>query len=334
MEMLARKDQKYDARRAGSTVVRWESPESAAKQFSKTVAASPKAGADTPSGKSLPWRMENGEWVGDNTISLVTYAALSRDGKWLAWMEQRPNETKIVARAWKIGADTPAQLPTQSGQPVSVAIANDGTLVHGQAVAGQPVEILLDGVRVDSLDARDRTACLAFSPQRHWLIAGTVPGGRVRAYAVHREPTTGVVSAAASGPWEAAFDKTDDQRPRRITACDISDDGAVVIGSDEGQVSLRRPSGTWLNLTERATFRLAAPVQDVAIDHAGQHVSALSAWQLFDCSRPGLPGQALRVWNVAPSNDSVTIPISSVCLPKPGRAWCRRPRARQARGAW
>jgi hypothetical protein len=56
-------------------------------------------------------------------------------------------------------------------------------------------------------------------------------------------------------------------------------------------------------------------VEDVAIDGTGQHVSALSAWQLFDCSRPGLPGQALRVWNVASTNDSLSIPISSVCFP-------------------
>jgi hypothetical protein len=75
---------------------------------------------------------------------------------WLAWMEQRPNETRIVAQAWKVGADPPTQLPAQAGQAVSVAIANDGTLVHGQAVAGKPVEIILDGVRIDSLDARDR----------------------------------------------------------------------------------------------------------------------------------------------------------------------------------
>ena len=180
---------------------------------------------------------------------------------------------------------------------------------------GQPVEIVIDGVRIDSLDARDRTVCLAFSPERNWLIAGTVPGGRVRAYTVKREPTSGALSAVASGPWEKPFDETNEQRPRPITACDISDDGAVVVGTDEGQVRLRRPSGTWLDLTERATFRLAAPVEDVAIDRTGQHVLALSAWQLFDCSRPGLPGQALRVWNVAPSNDSLSIPISSVCFP-------------------
>jgi hypothetical protein len=119
----------------------------------------------------------------------------------------------------------------------------------------------------------------------------------------------------ASGPWEKPFEELNDQRSRQITACDISDDGAVVVGNDEGQVRLRRPGGTCLDLTERATFRLAAPVEDVAIDRTGQHVSALSAWQLFDCSRPGLPGQALRVWNVAPSNDSLSIPISSVCFP-------------------
>jgi hypothetical protein len=315
IEMLAKKERTYEARRAGSTVVRWESPESAAKQFSKTFATPPKSGTDTPSGKGLPWQMENGEWVADNTISLVTFAALSRDGKWLAWMEQRPNEAKIVARAWKIGGDTPTQVPNQSGQPVSVAIANDGTLVHGQAMAGQPVEIHLNGVRIDILDARDQTACLAFSPGRQWLVAGTVPGGRVRAYAVNREPTSGALSAVASGAWEKPFDEMNDQRSRQITACDISDDGAVVVGSDEGQVRLRRPSGAWLDLTERAIFRLAAPVEDVAIDRTGQHVSALSAWQHFDCSRPGLPGQALRVWNVAPSNDSLSIPISSVCFP-------------------
>ena len=315
MEMLARKDQKYDARRAGSTVVRWESPESAAKQFAKAVAASPKGGGDSPPGKSLPWRMENGEWVGDSTSSLIIYAALSRDGKWLAWMEQRPNETKIVAQAWKVGADPPTQLPPQSGQAVSVAIANDGTLVHGQAVAGKPVEIILDGVRIDSLDARDRTVCLAFSPQRNWLIAGTVPGGQVRAYTVTRESTSGKLSAVASGPWAKPFEDLNEQRSMQITACDISDDGAMVVGSDKGQVRLRRPGGKWLDLTEHATFRLAAPVEDVAIDGTGQHVSALSAWQLFDCSRPGLPGQALRVWNVASTNDSLSIPISSVCFP-------------------
>lgn len=42
---------------------------------------------------------------------------------------------------------------------------------------------------------------------------------------------------------------------------------------------------------------------------------ALAAWQRSECSRPGLPGQALRVWNVAPSNDSWSMPISSVCFP-------------------
>ncbi len=315
IEMLARKDLNYEARRAGSTVVRWESPESAAKQFAKTVATPPKSVTDAPSGKSLPWRMENGEWVADNTISLVTYAALSRDGKWLTWMEQRPNEAKIVARAWKIGDDKPAQLPTQSGQPVSVAIANDGTLVHGEAVAGQSVEIRLDGVPIDSLDRRDQTACLAFSPKRNWLVAGTVPGGRVRAYAVKREPTSGALSAVVSGQWEKPFEELNDQRSRPITACDIGDDGTVVVGSDEGQVRLRRPGEKWLDLTARASFRLAAPVEDVAIDHTGQHVSALSAWQRFDCSRPGLPGQALRVWNVAPSNDTLSIPIASACFP-------------------
>ena len=315
LEMLARKDRTFEARRAGSTVVRWESPESAAKQFSKTFAAPPRSGRDTPSGNVLPWRIEDGEWVADNKISLVTYAALSRDGKWLAWMEQRPYEAKIVARAWRIGGDTSAPIPAQSGQPVSVAIANDGTLVRGQTVGGQPIEIVIDEMHVDSLDARDRTVCLAFSPQRTWLIAGSVPGGRVRAYTIKREPTSGALSAVASGPWETPFDERNDQRARRITACDISDDGAVVVGSDEGQVRLRRPGGAWLDLTERATFRLAAPVEDVAIDRTGHHVSALSAWQLFDCSRPGLPGQALRVWNVAPSNDSLSIPISSVCFP-------------------
>jgi hypothetical protein len=315
IEMLASEDRKYEARRAGSTVVRWESPKSAAKQFSKSYALPPKSGIDMPSGKSLPWQMKNGEWVADNTGSLVVFAALSRDGKWLAWMEQHPGEAKIEARAWQIGGDTPTQLPKQPGQPVSVAIANDGTLVHGQAVAGQPVEIHLNGVRIDILDARDRTACLAFSPGRQWLVAGTVPGGRVRAYKVNREPTTGAVSAVASSPWEKPFDETNDQRPRQITACDISDDGAVVVGSDEGQVGLRRPGGTWLDLTERATFQLSTPVEDVGIDRTGQHVLALAAWQAFDCSRPGLPGQALRVWNVTPSNDSWGTPISSVCFP-------------------
>ena len=287
-------------------------PTSAAKQFAKNYA---KAGADIPSGKNLPWQMKNGEWVADNTNSLVFYAALSRDGKWLAWMEQRPYEAQIVARAWEIGGDRSTQLPNQSGQPVSVAIADDGTLVDGRAVAGQPVEIDLNGVRIDVLDQRDRTLCLAFSPGRQWLVAGTAPGGRVRSYAVKREPTTGVATAVPTRPWEKPFEEMNDRLPRPITACDISDDGAVVVGTDEGQVRLRRPDGTWLDLTERATFRLVAPVQDVAIDLAGQHVLALAGWQLSDCSRPGLPGQALRVWNVAPSNDSWSIPISSVCFP-------------------
>ena len=314
IELLAAQDRKYQARRAGSTVVRWESPTSAAKPFS-TIAFPPKSGTDIPSGKSIPWQMKNGEWIADSTNSLVFFAALSRDGKWLAWMEQRANEAQIVARAWQVGADAPTQLPNQSGQPVSVAIANDGTLVQAQAVAAQRVEIHLNGVRIDALDARDQTACLAFSPGRQRLVVGTVPGGQVRVYEVNREPKTGVVTAVAPGPWEKPFDEMNDQRQRQISACDISDHGAVVVGTDEGQVRLRHPGGAWLDLTERPTFRLAAPVQDVAIDGTGQHVLALAAWQLSECSRAGLPGQALRVWNVAPSNDSGSIPISSVCFP-------------------
>jgi WD40 repeat protein len=309
--MLARKDRNFEARRAGSTVVRWESPESAAKQFK------PKLGADTRSGGSLPWRMENDEWVADAATSLVTYAALSRDGQWLAWMEQRPNEAKIVARAWKVGGDAPTELPAQSGQTVGVAIANDGTLAYGQAVAGQPVDILLGRVRIDNTpDTRDRTVCLAFSPQRNWLIAaGTAAGGKLRAYTIKQAPPGGPLSATPSGPWENPFEAPNSHQSGQITACDISDDGSVVVGSDDGQVRLRRPGAKWIDLTENPTYRLAAPVEDVAIDRMGQHVSALSAWQPFDCSRPGLPGQALRVWNVAPSNDSGSIPISSVCFP-------------------
>ena len=253
--------------------------------------------------------------MADNTTSLVFFAALSRSGKWLAWLEQRPNEAQIVARTWEIGSETSTQLPNQSGQPVSAAIADDGTLVSGRAVTGQSVQIDLNGTRIDVLDPRDRTVCLAFSPGRQWLVAGTAPGGRVRSYAVRREPTSGVITAVAARPWENPFDETKDRIPRPITACDIGDDGTAVVGTDEGQVRLRRSNGTWLDLTERATFRLSAPVQDVAIDLAGQHVLALAGWQLSNCSRPGLPGQALRVWNVAPSNESWSIPISSACVP-------------------
>ena len=186
--------------------MRWESPESAAKQFAKTVATPPKSGGDSPSGKSLPWRMENGEWVADSTNSLVIYAALSRDGKWLAWMEQRPNETKIVARAWKIGGDTPGA--------ASRAVRSSGQCGHRQRRDARPwpsgraaslSKSFIDGVRIDSLDARDRTVCLAFSPQRNWLIAGTVPGGRVRAYTVKREPTSGKLVGGGVRPVGEAF---------------------------------------------------------------------------------------------------------------------------------
>jgi len=70
-------------------------------------------------------------------------------------------------------------------------------------------------------------------------------------------------------------------------------------------------------LTERATFRLSAPVRDVVIDRTGQHVLALAEWQLSDCGGPGLPGQSLRVWDMSSQNDpdSWRLPISNVCLP-------------------
>ncbi len=314
-EIPARQFLKYQARRAGSTVVRWESPTSAADQFRKSYALRSKSGADLPAGKDLPWQRKSNEWVADARNALVIFAALSRDGTRLAWMEQlRPDETDIVARTWDIGGAKPPQLSKQPGQVVSVAITNEGMLAHAQVLAGQPVELHLDGSRIDVLDVNDQTACLAFSPDGNWLVAGGAPGGAVRAYRIKR-PTAGIVTAAPSSPWEKPFDETNDQRPRPIAACDVSNEGAVVVGTDEGQVKFRRPGGTWLDLTERATFRLAAAVQDLAIDRTGQHVLALAAWQLTDCSRPGLPGQALRVWDVTPRNQNWSIPISTVCLP-------------------
>ncbi len=315
-EIPARQFLKYEARRAGSTVVRWESPANAAEQFRRNYALRGKPGADVPGGKESPWERKGDEWVADAKNALVIFAALSRDGTRLAWMEQqRPDETKIVARTWEIGRAKLPQVPKQSGQVVSVAIANNGMLAHGEVRAGQPVELRLDGSRIDVLDAIDQTACLAFSPDGNRLVAGTVPGGEVRAYAVKREPTTGIVTVTPSSPWEKPFEDLNDQRPRPIAACDISNAGAVAVGTDEGLVKFRRPGGTWLDLTERATFRLASAVQDVAIDRAGQHVLALAAWQLTDCSRPGLPGQALRVWDVNARNQGWNIPISTVCLP-------------------
>jgi hypothetical protein len=314
-EIPARQFLKYQARRAGSTVVRWESPTSAAEQFRKDYALRSASGADLPAGEDLPWQRQGDEWVANAKSALVIFAALSRDGTRLAWMEQlRPDEAGIVARTWEIGGAKPPQVPKQFGQVVSVAITNEGMLAHGQVRDGQPVELHLDGSRIDALDANDETACLAFSPDGSWLVAGGVPGGAVRAYRIQR-PTIGIVTAAPSGPWEKPFDEMKDQRPRPIAACDISNDGAVVVGTDEGRVKFRRPGGAWLDLTERATFRLAASVQDVAIDRTGQHVLALAAWQLTDCSRPGLPGQALRVWDVTPRNQNWSIPISTVCLP-------------------
>ena len=133
IEMLASQDRKYQARRAGSTVVRWESPESAAKQFSKT---SPPRSAGYAF-RARPAMADGKRRVGGRQQDQPGLLCRAFPRWQVACVDgAAPKRSEIVARAWEIGGDTPTQLPNQSGQPVSVAIANDGTLVRGQAVDG------------------------------------------------------------------------------------------------------------------------------------------------------------------------------------------------------
>jgi hypothetical protein len=105
-------------------------------------------------------------------------------------------------------------------------------------------------------------------------------------------------------------------RPIPLTTCAVGNEGVLVVGNSDGQVWVwARGQQVWQDLTRLATFQFASPVKTVTIDPEERHVVALADWQPNSCSRPGLPGQALQVWDLRLPIDARDIPVSKACFP-------------------
>ena len=327
IEELARNGKQVIARQAGESTLRWRS---------RGEAAGGKAGdPDAP-----PWQAEGANLHAIATREILD-AALSPDGKRLAWIE------RAAAPATRTDEDGARQAPplprigtmvrggdvaeyrlaSQEGIAQAVAINDDGIVAAVQAPAGQSgldnskLLKLSSGAAPIDIPATDGgVRCLAFSPDGERLVWGTTSGALSRwAWQVpgakpQRLAREGIVDGASR---------------RAVTACAIADDGDVAAGYADGAVlhfafdaeaarSDAQPApGGATDLTARLVYRFQSAIKDVRIDPPGEprRLVALGDWQLNNCVHAGLPGQAVRAWSLTLPEQQRSIAISVACFP-------------------
>ena len=131
--------------------------------------------------------------------------------------------------------------------------------------------------------------CLSYSPNNQNLVVGTAAGK---------------LWLLKSNVVQESFQREQTSFPSPVTACAVSNDGTVVGGFTDGSVWVFEPgpSPKSVRLSPRAIYQFAAPVKAVSLQEGQnkhpQHVAALWEWQPTGCTRPGLPGQSIQIWDL------------------------------------
>jgi WD40 repeat protein len=169
---------------------------------------------------------------------------------------------------------------------------------------------LTDKIGNNPVQNEDLT-CLSFSPDGKLLVVGT-QGGSLH---LLKKIDNNFDSIQFSG--KADF-KT---QTNIVKDCAVSDKGTVVGGFGDGNVWLM-----WLDKEEDKSpqkvqlsgeaYQVRVPVKALSMDAKGKYVAVLSEWQPSGCTRSGLPGQSIRIWDLESKEPKEQVtPVSVQCFP-------------------
>jgi hypothetical protein len=315
---------RIEARTAGGLALRWK------KSGENDQADRPGKGDERPLELPQDGGIEasgEGRVVRIEARGRVVGATLSPKGKQLVWIELKSTKDQPVRqiRTMDFGAPTTDDWPkSQSSRALAVAINDTGHVAHVER-ASQPDDpsviatlYLAQGGSDDLLlklsanaDGEAEPSCLTFSPNSSYLAMGTA-GGRV--YRVAIPGLTVEILPPNTG--QTPIDQGTGGIPSRaapVTACAVVDDGTVVAGYKDGAVRVFPREGDPRELTKRTVYRFPVAIRQVSIDQG--RVAALGERQQNNCTSPGLPGQALTVWDLSLSEKERGTPVAISCFP-------------------
>ena len=163
-------------------------------------------------------------------------------------------------------------------------------------------------VVVDLKLADGQPTCLAFSLGGHYLVMGT-DLGKVELRRVDR--ATGTMQIVR-------VNERKDERKVAASSCAVSVDGAMAAGYSDGTVDFVSADGARYPLAERVVHACPVEVRELRFEPSGaapQWLIALGDWQLNNCVHPGLPGQAIRLWELPPNDPQRVTPVSVAWFP-------------------
>lgn len=275
-----------------------------------------------------PWAVpKEGGVSGVTDGRFVEAAALSPAGKWLAWIEPEWN-VEQRRRDFPIRVMPTAQLAAGKLPPPSLehkdlfganlfAVDDAGWLVYPQVEADKtgpsfhlylqrPGEASKPAIALNR--AEGQPTCLAFSPGNSFLVLGT-ESGKTTLWRIDRKE-------GSLQPVRANDRK--DGRKVAASSCVVASDGAIAVGYGDGTVDFVSADGARYPLAERAVHAFPVSVRELRFQEPSdppRRLIALGDWQLNSCVHPGLPGQAIRVWELPPGDPRHVIPASVACFP-------------------
>ncbi|MCB1507035.1 MAG: hypothetical protein KDJ47_18875 [Hyphomicrobiaceae bacterium] len=260
-------------------------------------------------------------------------AGLSPAGNRVAWIELS-NDGVSVHSCLELGDRQPScdddYVAPVINVPQVISIDDKGGIAllafENSSGGGRSVTMQLGGERSvkweDGFGGTNRVRCFRFSSNGEWVVAGQQHGlvrTRVRSIVDPLKPEVLIDSRSISEI---------DAENASLVNCDIDDLGQVVAGFQDGSVLLysagkQRPDGgkeLREILTQRVYHSLPAGVQTVAFRQweGRNYVIAIGQMQRTGCTRTGLPGQGIRIWELADNgrySKDRQILVSNTCIP-------------------
>jgi WD40 repeat protein len=238
----------------------------------------------------------------------IRVAALSPSGQQVVWVEpvnqQEDQKPKYEVRLFDTSNGSQKKVRDESSDRLWIAV-ND----KGLTAIATGNELRLSG---DPIKFTERIVCLGFSPDNNNLVVG-MEKGKLRLL-------------KGSPPQGPDLERDQMLPPSPVTACAVANDGTIVGGFADGSVWVFKPGSSpkSVRLSSRAIYQLAVPVKAVSLEEKDQgkqphHVAALWEWQANGCTRPGLPGQSVQIWELQHVWDGKPEeqppPVSIMCFP-------------------
>ena len=250
-------------------------------------------------------------------------AALSPSGSQIAWIDGKEGDYSVHSCVDQGDGEARCKEYRKTiSYPRAVSIDDTGGIaIFGhEGTEGSDTRGILqfaNGLRA-AWDGRfggsNPVRCFRYSPNGKWLVLGHQRGlTRTRVASGNELPAPDHLIEARYGP-------DSDEGGSSLASCDIDDSGRVLAGFQDGNVVLYEggsPHGPATLLTRRVFHALPAGVHALSFRQSmGRHFAvALGQTQRTGCTRVGLPGQGIRIWDLDRPTLQREIPVSNTCLP-------------------